>query len=113
MKCNSRFFCSYGFVIEQNVEANGTLPNEIEVPVALHPSYIDPSFHEKQQVWKLRCGTKEGDKDDAELDDNGSRRMRLSIQHESSANIRELFALLRLVNATHDELCEMTSLGAR
>lgn len=85
-KCNHRFLLNYGFSVENNIEADGTCPNEVPLLLELHPS--DPLYDVKVTYYRRDLST-------------SSRRVRVSIGENDGS--KTVFALLRLIEADAED----------
>ena len=91
-KCKHRFLLNYGFSVEHNVEPDGYCPNE--TPLFLQLKRMDPMYDQKCHFWRR----------DGSLP---SRRLRVSVC--DNENSRIMFAMLRIIEADHDDFEKLVS----
>eukprot|EP01031_Cornospumella_fuschlensis_P026807 gene26807-32388_t len=85
-KCNHRFLLNYGFSVENNIEADGSCPNEVPLMLELHPS--DPLYDVKVTYYRRDLST-------------SARRVRVAVGDNDGS--KTVFALLRLIEADTDD----------
>lgn len=95
-KCNHRFLLNYGFSIENNVESDGTCPNECSLAFKVR----DDDAHRELKLgfWSRGGG-------------NMERRTRVSIA--DNENARQAFSFCRVLAANEDEFAQITGANGR
>eukprot|EP00981_Chlorochromonas_danica_P008804 scaffold2312_cov165-Ochromonas_danica.AAC.44 len=86
-KCNHRFLLNYGFSVEQNIEPDGSCPNEVPILLELNPS---DSLYEIKATYYRRDLI------------SGSRRVRVAVGENENSKL--LLAMLRLIVADQSDL---------
>jgi histone-lysine N-methyltransferase SETD3 len=101
-KCNYRFLLNYGFALENNIEADGSSPNEFSVCFDESRSgATDPLAEERFGLWRVL----------PPMQQVHSKRLRLDA-NVRSAPARQAFAILRVLNANAAEIAHMKAPAA-
>jgi histone-lysine N-methyltransferase SETD3 len=91
-KCNHRFLLNYGFSIENNIESDGTCPNE--VPLLIQLSVSDQLYDRKVALYG---------------GDNSLPMKRIRVCVSENESTKTLFALLRIIAADETDINLLTS----
>ena len=101
-KCNYRFLLNYGFALENNIESDGTSPNEFSVCFEeSQPGVTDPLAEARFELWRVL----------PPMQQLHSKRLRLSADARS-ASTRQAFAILRVLNANGAEIAHLKAPAA-
>jgi histone-lysine N-methyltransferase SETD3 len=99
-KCNHRFLLNYGFSLENNVEEDGSCPNEVCIEFALPED--EASFPSKLALWRAT----------PPVQHTIVKRLRMAANGFANTNTRQAFSLMRVLVANDAETKYLSSMHA-